>query len=331
MVRARLVPGLARQNFKTATRSHALRRLILSSAVVVFSATSASADTVFVDDLDSDGRRPAVAAANVRVATDYSYFHRARTRESFDPTPSTTATLRAGGADFHAARAEVAATVPLAHSLGLRGRARGSYNIGRRDLELFGANTDDLDSASYGVAGEIFLRDPALGTIMMGSSYDRVDREDGIDSHEIGATAGAAIFFPDLGVGAVDWFVRFDFIHRDTSSPVANTALGSDLYKVAGGAGWYLTDASKLVLGARWVWADHESVAEQDIEGFMDFHWLIEAPIPVELVIGGSVGVSEYKEEPFPSTDRLIYGGKVGLVFRFRSGATLLDMAREYD
>jgi hypothetical protein len=59
--------------------------------------------------------------------------------------------------------------------------------------------------------------------------------------------------------------------------------------------------------------------------------WRLPTAISLELSLDGRVGVSEYKQSPYPSDDRFIYGGRVGLTYRFGSGATLIESIRAFD
>lgn len=298
--------------------------LILSCAV----ATLIESD---VANAESESKRPAVAAANARVEAHYDFQHVDRTRTTFNSSPTATATLRIGETDFHTSAAKVVGTIPVSHSIGLRGDVHGRYDWLRQDRDVFGSGTDDTEIIAYGAMAEIFLRDPDVGSVTVGSSFDRIDVDGGLDANEFGASASAAIFFPDLGSGPVDWVVRFDYARQDVSGSGASGDLDSDIFTVSGGAGWYLTDHSQVVAGARWNRQENDFADVEDIEGFLDVHWLLPTPISMELTLGGSVGVSEYKESPFPADDRLIYGATVGLTFRFRSASTLVEIVRAYD
>jgi hypothetical protein len=165
----------------------------------------------------------------------------------------------------------------------------------------------------------------------MGSNFDRLEGEHGLDGNEFGASADAKIFFPDLGYGPVDWFLRFDYARRDVSSSNSPSDSDTDIYTVTGGAGWYPTNNSQIVLGGRWSRSEDDVLSEEVLEGTLDIRWLLPIQIPIELSLGGSAGVSEFKESPFPTDSRLIYGTSVGLVFRFYSGRTLTEMVRAYD
>ena len=291
----------------------------------LFSAEAVSADS----NPDPMTRRPGVAAANARLTAGYAFSHVDSTSaDFFSAGTGTTSVLRIDDTDAHTVGAEIIGTIPLTHSIGARGKFRGSYGGMRQSVDLLEPGNDDFDSASYGATAEIFVRDPDLGSLTLGSRFDRLDGDGGSDANEFGATAGAAAFFPDMGAGPVDWFLGFEYAYREVSG---SRTMDLDLYKVGGGAGWYVTDDFQFRVGGRWSRAENGTVSEEDSEGFMDYRWLLPLPVSVELSMGGSVGVSEYKESPFPSDDRLIYGAKMALTFRFGSAPTLIESVRAYD
>ena len=275
-------------------------------------------------------RRPAVARPNLRFATGYSYVHVDETRTSFfRPFAGTTTTLELKEADVHSIRAEIVGVIPVIHSLGLRGRVRGSYGGSRYALDLLDPEKNGFESGRYGVSLEAFLRDPDLGSIVVGSSFDRVDGGDKLVASEFGGLFGASIFFPDFGSGAVDWSIRFDYLRRKITGPGSLTDV--DFYSVEGSAGWYMTENFQLELGGRWIRSETGIVSEDDREGFVNLRWLIPAPVSFEFSLGGSAGVSEYKEVPFRPDSRLRYGANLGFTFRFQSGPNLIETRRAYD
>ena len=326
----------ASNRFDTVSKGQVLPRT-LSAFVVVAAmqlamvATDAKAVPSLADgDPSETGRRPAVARANVRVLAGYDYSHVDRTRASFfDPNTSTTSILQFDEVDRQRTRAELVGTLGLAHSLGLRGRLRGGYGNARRRLDGLDPGNDDFDTASYGVVTELFARDPELGALTVGGSYDRLDGDGGFEADEFGGSAAVAIFFPDMGSGPVDWTLRFDYLRRQISG--AGSSFDVDSFGIRGGAGWYLTKDFQLEIGGRWSRSDAEVFIVEDREGFMNLRWFLPMPVSVELSVGGSAGVSEYKESPFSSDDRLNYGANMGLTFRFRSAANLIDAIRAYD
>ncbi len=308
----------------------ALVGIVVSLSWLVLAAEATQADST-VARQESETRRPAVAAPNARFTTGYVYSYVDRTRSSFSPSPGTTTILRIDETELDTAFAEGVATLPLTHSLGARGRVLATFGTGKQNQIAFGPGTDDFETFSYGAAAEIFLRDPDRGSLSMGGSFDRLDGQQGRTANEFGASVEAAIFFPDLGSGPVDWTLRFDYSQQQISGVDSPSDVDVDAYEVAVAAGWYMSKRSQLVLGGRWSYAENEFDSEQEFEGSLDFRWLLPVSIPVELAVGGSVGVSSYEEPPFSTDDRLIYGASVGLVFRFRSGPTLIEMTRAYD
>ena len=311
---------------ETLTRSTSIRVVSLFLAFILSMAAENSGASGGGDSSDST-TRPAVGAANLRFMAGYAFSHFDDAKSTFRPTPSTTATLRIEDADRHATSLEIVGTIPVMKRVGLRGRVRGGYQNRTPDVDLFGVGSTSATLGSYGAAVDLFIRDPGLGALTIGGSFDRLDGEKNFESNNSGARAETSIFFPDFGSGPVDWTLRFDYSHQD----VDGQSDATHSYRVAAEAGWYLTQNSKLVLGGRWSRIENEFFDEEDAEGFMKIRWLLPTPIPMEFSLGGSAGVSEYEESPYPKTDRLIYGGVAEWVIRFRSGSSLIEMVRGYD
>ena len=326
-----------RQPSRSSSAGHGGRAALLIALPFAFIVSMVGSATAESNSTSNDARtesnpermadRPAVSAANLRIGARYAYSHADRARSTFRSSPTTTNVLEIQEADFNAATLELTATIPLAHRFGLRGNVRGSYIDRDQDVDQFGLGNSRGSLSSYGVAADIFARDPDRGSLAIGSSYDRLDGEGGADANKVGASVDASIFFPDLGSGQVDWSFRFDYSYQEVSDQNDPT----NSYTATAGAGWYLTNNSQFVLGGRWSRKENEFVTEEDLEGFVKIRWLLPAPIPMEFSLGGSAGVSDYKQSPFPEEDRLIYGASAGVTIRFRSGATLLEMIRGYD
>ena len=273
------------------------------------------------------GRRPAVSAPNARFSASYNYLHTDSTEASFG-TGGSTSTLRYGELETQWGQAEVAGTLPLTHSTGVRGNLHGSFSSLSEDG---GSGNQDVDTGAYGAAAEFFLRDPNLGSFTLGGSYDRLDGDDSFDANAFGGVADLRLFFPDFGSGEVDWFVRFEYERREVEGSGRPLDPRIDTYRVSGGAGWYLTNNFQFLLGGSWTRAEHSPISREDAEGFVTGRWKLPTAISLELSLGGSVGVSEYKQSPFSSDDRFIYGGNVGLTYRFGSGPTLVESIRAFD
>jgi hypothetical protein len=305
--------------------------LALFLPAAVLSLTSLSTGAAFAaagrDRLTPIAGRPAVAAANIRIVTGYAYSHANQAKSTLRSSPTTIDELPIDEADFNAARLEIIGTLPLTNRIGLRGSARGNYSQREEDINSFAVGNSNGDLTSYGVTTDLFLRDPSVGSLSAGASFDQLDGQNGFGADRIGASAEAAIFFPNFGSGHVDWSLRFDYARQDVSGQSDPTLY----YTATAGAGWYLSNNSQLVLGGSWSRMENDFLSEEDLEGFLQFRWLPEIRIPVELSLVASAGSSKYKESPFPEEDRLIYGGAAELTFRFRSGPTLLKMIRGYD
>jgi len=300
------------------------RPRVVAVALLLLTGFAASA---LADGRDGP-RRPAVAALNARVSAGYDYTHVDETDTSFSNSTSS-GSLRIDEFDGHSVGGELVGSAPIWRFIGARGRFRAAQRDTRRPLDALG--TDDSDVTSYGAAFELLLRDPDLGSLALGGGYDRLDGDGSQEADAYTGSVDAAIYFPDLGAGPLDWFARFDFSHRQVSGTGQSFDIDADVYRVAGGAGWYPSDDFRFALGGRWTRTEEEFLSEVDTEGFVSMRWKLPLPVSLELAVEGSGGISEYKEAPFRGDHRLIYGAQVGLVYRFRSGATLLESIRAYD
>ncbi len=272
-------------------------------------------------------RRRAVGAANLRVDLGYEFLHVDETETS--SFGASTNTLRIPDLDGHAGRVAIVGTFPLTFSTGVRGRVHARHGDSQRSVD--GLERGNNEATAYGAGLELFVRDPALFALTAGGAYERQDGEGSVSADAYSGSAELALFFPDLGLGPLDWVVRFDFTHRQVSGVSGPSDLDADRYRVTGSAGWYWTDDFQFVLGGRWDRAEEEFLNEEDREGFAQIRWRIPGPVSVELSLLGSAGVSEYKQPPFEPDHRLAYGAEAGLTFRFRSGRTLLESIRGYD
>ena len=272
-------------------------------------------------------REPAVAAPNLRLALAVDFLHVDET-ESFSSAGGN-ATLEIPSHDATRGRAELIGTLPLYGPLGARVIGRAGYGEPQRSLDGLSRGTSEV--TDFGGGAELFLRDPALGSFAAGGGFDRVDGDGSLEEDLWSGHAEAAVFFPDLGSGPVDWVLRFDFSHGDISGTTGSADFDKDRYQITGSAGWYLTHNVQLVMGGRWDRSEEEFTTVDNREGFLRLRARLPGPVPLELSLGGTVGQSEYEQSSFRADLRLLYRASAGLVLRFGSGATLIDSIRRYD
>lgn len=273
----------------------------------------------------------AVAGPNLRLLAGYAFDHQGDTRTTASDGV-TTQTRQFDGSDGHSASGRLVGTLPLIGWTGLRASAWGGRDQARRSLDGIDPEQSDLDR--YGAGAELFVRHPDFGSLAAGAGYDRLEGDSGITADQLTGSAEAQFFFPDLGNGPLDWFARFEFRHREVEGHGQPFDVDADVYHVVGGARWYATPNLALVFTGTWQRVEEEFLAEDDRIGALGFQWLLPVPIgPVslELSAAGLAGLSEYKEPPFEGDDRLVYGARAGLAFRFFSGATLVDSIRRFD
>lgn len=267
-----------------------------------------------------------VAAPSLRVGINADYFKLDET-ETYDGAGPNTLSIPSH--EGQRTRADIIGTLPITHALGARFQLRGSIGHAKRSLDGLTRGNNEL--SKVGAGAELFLRNPAVGSIAVGGGYDRVARDGPIDADEFHGNTTAQIYFPDLGMGAVDWTFRFDFTHRQVSGVTGSADVDADDYRASAHAGWYASPNVQIVIGVEWERSEYEFSSEVDTEGIAMVRWWLPLPVPVELRFGGSIGVSEYKQPPFRADKRAIYGATAGLVFRFGSGETLIDSVRRYD
>lgn len=272
----------------------------------------------------------AVAAPNLRLAVAHRFFSQDGI-ETYAPAP--TRTLSEGDHEGHGVHGEIVGTLPIAGPLGARLRLHGDR--GERQRSLDGLGRGNTAYTTYGADATLLLRNPAFGALEAGGGYARVVRDSSPEADEYRAHGALSIFYPDLGLGAVDWVLRFDYAHRQISGIVSAVDLDADRYAVTGEAGWYAAENLRIAFGGRFRRAENEFSSEDDREGFVRVRWwlgrLLPVAVPAELSFGGSAGVSEYKQSPFRADRRAVYRAEVGLVLRFNSGASLLESIRRYD
>ncbi len=271
-----------------------------------------------------------VAAPNVRLGIHYDYLRQEKT-ETYSAL--TASTLSIGHHEGHAARAELVGVLPVVGPLGVRAWVRGSIGHSQRSLDGLERGNNEL--SVLGAGGAVLVRNPEVGEITIGGGWDRIARDGPIDANAYEGNTALSAFFPDLGMGPVDWRLDLRFVHRKTSGIPCPVDYDADRYTVSGEAGWYASPDLRIALGGRWDRAEEEFSSETDSEGFVQVRWWLPREwtfsLPIELAFGASGGVSEYEQAPFRTDRRPIWRTNAGLVFRYGTGATLLDAVRRYD
>lgn len=314
-------------------RSGRVRVRLALGLVGLLLAAGASADPVHRDAATGNEHAAAVAVArpNLRLGLDYGYTHVDAIRTTVSGSGGTQ-TLRLGAESGHAVAGRLAATVPLVSILGLRVALQGGFDEARRSLDALEPGKSTIDG--YGARAELLLRDPRLGSFAAGGGYDRLEGEGGVSADQLVGRAEAQVFFPDLGSGPVDWFTAFEFRHRQVAGSGQSFDVDTDVYQVVGGARWYAGPDVAVVFSGRWQRSEEEFFAEDDATGELALHGRLPVavgPASVEVFAGGFAGTSEYKEPPFRSDQRLLYGARAGLTLRVFSGPSLLDAIRRFD
>lgn len=279
----------------------------------------------------AQGAAVAVARPNLRAGVEYGYAHVDATRTTVTGSGGTQ-TLRLGAESGNSVVAGLVATVPVVSIVGLRATVHGGFDEARRSLDALEPGESTIDG--YGGLVEVLLRDPRLGAFIVGGGYDRLEGDGGVSADQLTGRAEAQVFFPDLGSGPVDWFVRFEFRHRQVAGSGQGFDVDADVYHVGGGARWYLAPDVAVVLAGRWQRSEEEFFAEDDTTGELGLHWrlpVVVGPSSLELFASGFAGASEYKEPPYRGDQRLLYGARAGLTIRLFSGTSLLDSIRRFD
>lgn len=276
-------------------------------------------------------RPVAVAAPNLQVGFAYEYGHVDDTSTVF-VGPVSTSTLELEDVDGHSFSGRLVGTVPLVGFTGLRATVRGGRVEARRSLDALVPGASDIDA--YGALVELLLRDPQLGSFAVGGGFDRLEGEGGVTADQLTGSVDLQIYFPDLGLGPVDWFARFEFRHRELAGDGQPFDVDADVYDVLGGARWFASPDLAVVLTGRWQRVEEEFSAEDDATGSLTVHGRLPlplGPISVEVFAGGTAGISEYKESPFRGDRRFVYGARAGMTLRLFSGRTLVESMRQYD
>jgi opacity protein-like surface antigen len=288
---------------------------------------------VGVDAAETEGEDAlpaAVAAPNVRLGVHYGYLRLEKT-ESYSSI--TTSTLSIGHLEGHRGNAEIIGAFPIYGPVGGRAWLRGAYGHSQKSLDGLERGNNEL--SILGLGGALLVRNPEVGEISAGGGWDRIARSGPIDANAYEANVALSAFYPDMGLGPVDWRVDLQYRYTDVTGISGPVDYDADHYFVSGEAGWYARPDLRIALGGRWKRLEAEFSSETDSEGFVQVRtWLPRAwtfSLPVELSFGGSGGVSEYKQSPFRTDRRPVWTANVGFVFRYGSGATLLEAVRAYD
>lgn len=328
-------PGLGLGRPRTAGLGPALRtglRLVALIGALGLGLGIAGTPLAQADGPGSEPLRPvAVAAPNLQLGFAYDYGQVDETSTVFVGPVSTT-TLELEDVDGHSFSGRLVGTVPLVAFTGLRATVRGGRSEARRSLDALEPGASDIDA--YGALVELLFRDPRLGSFAVGGGFDRLEGEGGVTADQLTGSADLQIFFPDLGLGPLDWFARFEFRHRELAGDGQPFDVDADVYDVVGGARWFASPDVALVLAGHWQRVEEEFSSEDDATGSLMVHGRLPlplGPISVELFAGGSAGVSEYKQSPFRGDRRLVYGARAGMTLRLFSGRTLLESMRQYD
>ena len=268
-----------------------------------------------------------VPAPNVRFEIFYDYLEQDSTDTYNGAGPST---LSIDEHDGHGSRSALTGVFPVWGPIGARAQLRGAYGHRQRSLDGLARGNNEISASGAGL--ELFVRNPERGALSAGGGWDRLARDGPIDAEEYRGHVTAQVFFPDLGLGPVDWNLHFGFTHREVDDVPGTADVDADRYLVRAQSGWYASENVQILLGVQWDRAEEEFSSEEDTEAIFEARWFVPVPvIPVELRVGGSAGVSEYKRPPFRADRRPVYGASVGLVFRYGAGETLLDTQRRYD
>ncbi len=277
------------------------------------------------------GNRTAVAAPNLRVGVAYDFNHVDDTSTTF-VGPISTATLELEDIDSNAVTGELVGTVPLIAFTGLRTTVRGGFHDARRSLDALEPGSSEI--TSYGALVELFARDPSLGSFAVGTGFDRLEGDGGLAANQLTGSVDAQIYFPDLSLGPLDWFGRFEFRHREVAGDGQVFDVDTDVYHVVAGARWYASPDVAVVFTGSWQRVEEEFLAEDDQTGSLGLRWRLPLAIrhaSLEVFAAASAGMSEYKESPYRGDQRLVYGARAGLTIRLFSGETLVDSIRRYD
>ncbi|MFK7895146.1 MAG: hypothetical protein AB8G23_04880 [Myxococcota bacterium] len=306
----------------------------LAAAVAVLLSAAATVSWAAPPESETRARerRAAVAAPNVKFQIGYDFEHFERTKTTFFE-PGFVTDFIVPDRDSHTGSASLSATLPLTHSLGVRGTLRTAYSHLRQSRDQFGSGHDNSDNDTYGIEGELFLRDPQLGSLSIGASFDRTDAPDGLNFNSIGGKVDLRFFFPDLGSGPVDWAAGFRFVNDDLSGPGVEIEVDSDNYVFSAGPTWYLSDTFSTALSVEWDRFETDFASQETTLGKIDLNllWPTSRRTSLAFRVGASAGALDYKQSPFRGEKSLVWGLSAGVTIRLAPSQKLVELARAYD
>lgn len=294
--------------------------------VVVASTTDANSEPSITDE-----RFVAVGAPNIRLSTSYRFVHLSEGRAiSRDQSVVRTATV--AEVDSHDLGADLIAAIPVTGIFGLRFAARGGYEFGRNRIDNAGID-DDFENGLYGGAAELFIRNPSVGMLALGGEYDRIEPINGSTIDQFGGRVGLAAYFPDFGLGPVDWILIAEYRKSDDSNSTRGTIqVDGHGFGVSGVAGWYMTPRSVFEAGGTWFRSEGGDVDTEDRLGVARIRLLFAAPVvSTEFSLGASIGESEFELDSFAPDDRFAYAISFGIQFRHVPGKNLIEIRRNFD
>ena len=270
----------------------------------------------------ADEAGPAVETANGEVTFIYAYSAIEEGRSRTDLIELTVFKISS-----HEPGLSARFTVPLGDHFGARLSAFGSLPL----IEIEGES--DLAGFADGRA-EVFWRDPSLGYLDVGYHFVWLDLPFAGQVASHGATVGAGVFVPDLGLGKLDWTASFEYAREELTGPgISRTSF--DVYSLNAGPRWYMTET--FLASSAFTWSRTELSGARvgtQLAGSLQLNWLIGPPAGRYVSIGvfGSLGRrSTDIPSPFPDVDQNFYtvGGSLSVyVVPVRSFIQLLRNLR---
>jgi hypothetical protein len=194
-------------------------------------------------------------------------------------------------------------TVPLGDHFGARLTALGAFQRSKQAGEK---------GKSYAVSGgaDLFWRNPSLGYTNAGYNYTWIDLPDGLKVTSHGGDVSAGIFFPEMGIGDLDWAATFEYARNRYTGP-GISHISFDTYAVRTGPNWYLTETFLASPSFTWSRTEQSSdYIQSQISGYLGINWLIGPPSGRYVSIGayGSYGnATTNAPKPFSDIDQKFY------------------------
>jgi hypothetical protein len=219
------------------------------------------------------------------------------------------------------------ATVPVWKQLGIRVGMRG----GQSRLEVFGVGDE-----GSGVRGglEIFWRDPTLGQIAVGYDYGwsaPTPNPVGASTRSHTLPVTAALYFPDIEGGVVDWNLDFDYSFLEKSAPGFSDQQWR--YDVVGSSYWYVNDFVGFSGGVGFTQLLGPQ-AYNLIEGIFELEFLVPGGTRhyASMSVYGTVGRVEEQDLPSPFTTASQSSWRIGVQasVHFPGVASLVELNRAY-